>query len=106
MEIGGPMACAYLLGNNDHYTSHKFKTFFWRPFVREAMKPWETESSESYENTDEKLVLLKSQGQYIGISPVFDYIYRPKIYEHVTLYDWFRLSRKKSISQKKKKEEE
>ncbi|TDL15281.1 hypothetical protein BD410DRAFT_688330, partial [Rickenella mellea] len=103
MEIGEPMASAYILGHNDHYTSHKFKTFFWRPYVHETMKPWETESHESSISTDEKLVLLKSQGQYIGISPVLDYIHRPKINEHVTLYDWIRLSRKKSISQKRKK---
>jgi hypothetical protein len=24
LEIGGPMAALYLLGNPDHYTSHKF----------------------------------------------------------------------------------
>ncbi|TDL13768.1 hypothetical protein BD410DRAFT_678995, partial [Rickenella mellea] len=94
MEIGAPMACAYLLGNSDHYTSHKFKTFFWRPFIREAMKPWETDLPDLFVNPDEKLVLSKLQEKYIGISPVFDYVYRPKIFENVTLYDWFRLSRK------------
>ncbi|KAF8225924.1 hypothetical protein L208DRAFT_1304488 [Tricholoma matsutake] len=30
MEIGSPMACMYLLGNPDHYTSHKFVNFYWR----------------------------------------------------------------------------
>ncbi|KAF8577396.1 hypothetical protein K439DRAFT_1311272, partial [Ramaria rubella] len=36
MEIGAPMASAYLLEQPDHYTSHKFKPFYWMPFVREA----------------------------------------------------------------------
>ena len=28
MEIGGPIASMYLLKNPDHYTNHKFQTFF------------------------------------------------------------------------------
>jgi len=28
MEMGEPVACMYLLGHEDHYTSHSFKTFF------------------------------------------------------------------------------
>jgi len=106
MELGGPMCCAYLLGNGDHYTSHKFKTFFWRPFVTEAMKPWKVEESTNSMSTsdcDEKLILAKSRGQFIGLSIVSDYIYRPKIFENVSLYDWVRLSRKKRISASKTK---
>ena len=33
MEIGGPMAALYLLGNPDHYTSHKFVVVYWKNFV-------------------------------------------------------------------------
>ena len=33
MEIGGPMASMYLLKNPDHYTNHKFQTFYWPNFV-------------------------------------------------------------------------
>ncbi|KAF8585333.1 hypothetical protein K439DRAFT_1304286, partial [Ramaria rubella] len=33
MEIGAPMANAYLLEQPDHYTSHIFKPFYWMPFV-------------------------------------------------------------------------
>jgi len=35
-EIGAPMASLYLLGHDDHYTSHTFKSFFWKPYVNEA----------------------------------------------------------------------
>ncbi|KIJ22997.1 hypothetical protein M422DRAFT_86308, partial [Sphaerobolus stellatus SS14] len=34
MEVGSPMACAYLLNHPDHYTSHKFRPFYWRQYVR------------------------------------------------------------------------
>ena len=37
LEIGGPMASMYLLGNPDHYTSHKFVVVHWRSFVNQAM---------------------------------------------------------------------
>ncbi|EDQ98366.1 uncharacterized protein LACBIDRAFT_303384 [Laccaria bicolor S238N-H82] len=43
MEIGGPMAALYLLGNPDHYTSHKFVVVYWKNFVREALKPFRSE---------------------------------------------------------------
>ncbi|KAF8573531.1 hypothetical protein K439DRAFT_1237440, partial [Ramaria rubella] len=40
MEIGAPMASAYLLEQPDHYTSHRFKPFYWMPFVRQAQSSW------------------------------------------------------------------
>ncbi|KAF6763375.1 hypothetical protein DFP72DRAFT_801048 [Ephemerocybe angulata] len=30
MEIGGPMAAMYLIGNPDHYSSHSFVSFYWK----------------------------------------------------------------------------
>ena len=36
-EIGGPMACMYLLGHPDHYTSHTFKTCYWYPYLKEGI---------------------------------------------------------------------
>ena len=36
-EMGAPMISMYLLGNPDHYTDHKFVTFYWQPFVHEAV---------------------------------------------------------------------
>ncbi|KAJ7161111.1 hypothetical protein C8R46DRAFT_865460, partial [Mycena filopes] len=32
MEIGSPMASMYLLGNPDHYASHQYVPFAWRPY--------------------------------------------------------------------------
>ena len=35
LEIGGPMASLYLLGNPDHYTNQKFVVFYWKSYVTE-----------------------------------------------------------------------
>ncbi|EKM49194.1 uncharacterized protein PHACADRAFT_54128, partial [Phanerochaete carnosa HHB-10118-sp] len=37
-EIGGPMACMYLLDYPDHYTSNLFQRFYWRSYVNEVRK--------------------------------------------------------------------
>jgi hypothetical protein len=36
-EIGGPMALLYLLGNPDHYASHKLVTVYWKNSVQEIL---------------------------------------------------------------------
>ena len=40
MEMGNPMICMYILGNPDHYKSHKFRVFYWTLFVNVARSPW------------------------------------------------------------------
>jgi hypothetical protein len=92
MEIGGPMASLYILGNPDHYTDHKFVPFYWRGYVKEALNAWiEVQESEKVADLDDlqdKVVINKSQGQFIGLSKVNDYVYRPSAYDQVSLYDW------------------
>ncbi|EDQ99792.1 uncharacterized protein LACBIDRAFT_315140 [Laccaria bicolor S238N-H82] len=105
MEIGSPMASLYLLGNPDHYTSHKFTLFYWKIYVREAWNAWldtENNTTESF-NTEhkdapDKAILQKYDGTYIGISSVYDYIYRPTAYEHMSLYDWIHKAKKEKCS--------
>ncbi|KAF8587812.1 hypothetical protein K439DRAFT_1645745 [Ramaria rubella] len=65
MEIGAPMASAYLLEQPDHYTSHKFKPFYWMPF-----------------------------GSYAAFSVVSDYTLTPDFYDDITVYDWMRCAHK------------
>src|SRR5258708_18578695 len=36
LEIGGPMASLYLLGNPDHYTNQNFIVFYWKSYVTEG----------------------------------------------------------------------
>ena len=99
LEIGGPMASLYLLGNPDHYTSHEFTPVYWKNYVREVLKPWRSE--EDLENLlPEKLVVQKTDGKYVGFSSVHDYMYRPKIYEDKTLYEWVQMASRVKVSKR------
>ncbi|KAI0083664.1 hypothetical protein BDY19DRAFT_899978, partial [Irpex rosettiformis] len=64
----------YLLNHPDHYTSHTFQRFYWKPYVNE------------------------NKNGFVGISPVLDYIYRPEKYENVSLYNWIRTVNKTKIN--------
>jgi hypothetical protein len=97
LEMGAPMISMYLLQNPDHYTSHKFIPFYWKSFVTEARKHWH-HSEESFE--PDKIALMKKKGKIIGLSPVFDYIYRSSDLEEMNLYEWIRRCERKKISKK------
>ncbi|PBK59986.1 hypothetical protein ARMSODRAFT_845549, partial [Armillaria solidipes] len=63
-KLSSPMICSYLLNLPDHYTNHKFTTFYWKSFVK---------------------------GMIMGVSPVEDYIHHPPELESWSLYDWICL---------------
>ena len=90
MEICGPMASLYLLGNPDHYTSHKFIIFYWKSYVAEVLNAWKdaTDIVPEANKHSQKVVLNKQQGQYVGLSTVHNYMLQPTLYENVTLYNW------------------
>ncbi|RXW13797.1 hypothetical protein EST38_g12057 [Candolleomyces aberdarensis] len=48
VEIGGPMASLYLLGNPDRYASHSFVPLYWRQYVGSVMRTWEAALSSAY----------------------------------------------------------
>jgi len=54
--IGGPMASLYLLKHPDHYTSHKFKTFYWKSYVQVVHSVWATEDDDIYKDTDKVVI--------------------------------------------------
>ena len=87
LEIGSPMASMYLLGNPDHYTSHKFVNFYWRSFVREARSVFST-PLEEIDDMPEKVMLNKNKGKFVALSRVHGYIYRPSGFGSINLYDW------------------
>ncbi|THU80927.1 hypothetical protein K435DRAFT_581596, partial [Dendrothele bispora CBS 962.96] len=74
-----------LLDNPDHYTSHKFKPFYWSSYVTEVQKAWDTELEK-----DNKVVLIRKNGRIFGLSRVYDYVYRPSELDDMSLYDWIR----------------
>ena len=93
-EMGGPMVCMYLLDQPDHYTSHKFVCLYWKAYVKEVQKAWDCEQNAS---ENDKVTLIKVKGRIVGISPVYDYIYRPIELENLCLYDWIRRCERKRL---------
>jgi hypothetical protein len=99
-EMGAPMVCMYLLGNPDHYTNHTFVPFYWHTFVLEAQRPW-NEVDESIHK--DKVTLIKTRKQIIGLSPVHDYIYRPTEFNDMNLYQWVLQCKRMKYKQRQKK---
>ena len=87
LEIGAPLASLYLLQNPDHYTDHCFIPFYWTSYVHEARKVWHEDDAKLVEEND-LLLLRRSKNLLSGVTPVFDYIYRPLVCEDICLYDW------------------
>jgi hypothetical protein len=88
LEIGAPMASLYLLGNPDHYTNQNFVVFYWKSYVTEVLKAWKQDSNAQ----SDKVVLLKNtDGEFIGLSTVDDYMYRPYELSDKSLYEWIQI---------------
>ncbi|KAF8874672.1 hypothetical protein BD779DRAFT_1450793, partial [Infundibulicybe gibba] len=90
MEMGSPMVCMYLLGHPDHYKSHEFALFYWQSYVREARRFWHEDDIHCEMMAPDKVALIKRHGRIVGLSPVYDYIYRPVELSDMCLYDWIR----------------
>ena len=94
LEMGAPMVCMYLLDNPDHYTGHNFVPFYWETFVKEAQSAWD---SNSIKREEQKVTIIKQRGKIIGLSPVYDYMYRPTEIQNMCLYDWIRRCERKTF---------
>ena len=82
------MASLYLLGNPDHYTNHNFVVFYWKSYVTEVLKAW----NQSSDVLSDKVILLKNDdGEFVGLSTVDDYIYRPYELSDKSLYEWIQI---------------
>ncbi|KAJ7914030.1 hypothetical protein B0H13DRAFT_1519483, partial [Mycena leptocephala] len=107
MEIGSPMASMYILGNPDHYCSHKYVNFPWRSYVTFVKNHWyktELSTEESEDTADDLLTIRKQNGSYVAFSVVDDYRFRPLAYENVSLYEWVQCSEKKVRSRRERQE--
>ncbi|EJD35468.1 hypothetical protein AURDEDRAFT_75282 [Auricularia subglabra TFB-10046 SS5] len=104
-EIGAPMAASYLLDLPDHYTSHEFKTIYWRGFVSEVLSCFPDASADrlddvpTYNAADYNVFVsrgsdINGKPRLVPVSPVMDYMMRPVEHENYCLYDWIRLSNK------------
>jgi Helitron helicase-like domain at N-terminus/PIF1-like helicase len=101
MEIGAPMASMYLLNNPDHYTNHRFATFYWKSYVIETRNAWEPAKGD---NCEEKVTLIKRRDRIFGITPVTDYTCRHEELAGMCLYDWMRRCKREKLVKKKKTE--
>ncbi|KAJ7138716.1 hypothetical protein C8R43DRAFT_893192, partial [Mycena crocata] len=98
LEIGSPMASMYILGNPDHYASHDYVPFAWRPFTQYIRSFWvaHLDVEEDTKMDDEEKIPIGRQGSnFVPTTKVDDYRYRPMIYNNVTLYEWVQCSQKK-----------
>ncbi|KAJ7121783.1 hypothetical protein C8R43DRAFT_1241439 [Mycena crocata] len=101
LEIGSPMASMYILGNPDHYASHEYVPFAWRPFVQFIRSFWVAhldigDRDDDEQNDDEERIPIGRQGSnFVPSTKVDDYRYRPVVYNNVTLYEWIQCSQKK-----------
>ncbi|TEB19407.1 hypothetical protein FA13DRAFT_1604589, partial [Coprinellus micaceus] len=104
VEIGGPMAAMYLLGNPDHYSSHSFVSLYWRSFVLYVMREWsDSEETHNDQGEDEDTVMLeRGYGRILSKSSVDDYVMRPVELSGVCLYDWTQCSSRRSVKGLKK----
>ncbi|KAJ7811194.1 hypothetical protein B0H13DRAFT_1666961 [Mycena leptocephala] len=97
MEIGSPMASLYLLGNPDHYASHKYVTFPWRPYVQ-FVRTLATGRIWKASDDEEHVPIGRLDGKYVPASGVDDYRYRPAIYSVLPCSSGFNAREKKTIS--------
>ncbi|KAF8416921.1 hypothetical protein L210DRAFT_812147, partial [Boletus edulis BED1] len=98
LEVGAPMASLYLLQHPDHYTSHRFVSFYWTSYINEVKKAWNND--DMMESNEDSLILSRMKNKIVGVSVVFDYTFRPHEHDHICLYDWIRQFECVSMSKK------
>ncbi|KAI5821523.1 hypothetical protein K523DRAFT_197780, partial [Schizophyllum commune Tattone D] len=98
MELGAPMVAMYLLGHPDHYSSHRFRPFYWTTFYHHIHQFW------THGETDEKVLLMRKKGRIIGISEAQNYIFRAHALGHLKLYDFMLLCEREQIPKPGNKE--
>ncbi|KAL1692700.1 hypothetical protein GGG16DRAFT_50766 [Schizophyllum commune] len=101
MELGGPIVAMYLLGNPDHYASHRFKPFFWHTYFRQIKLYWQG-NSEGY--GEESVLLVKKKGAVVGVSEAQNYTYRGDALENYNLYSFMLNCERVSLPKRQKKE--
>ncbi|KAL1725817.1 hypothetical protein EV714DRAFT_287681 [Schizophyllum commune] len=91
MELGAPMIAMYLLGHPDHYTSHRFRPFFWRTYYNQIHRFWTGLEAE------EKVMVVRKKGHIVGISESQNYVFRAAELGHLKLYDFMLLCERVKI---------
>ncbi|KZT09970.1 uncharacterized protein LAESUDRAFT_645233 [Laetiporus sulphureus 93-53] len=93
VEIGGPMACLYLLKHKDHYTNYTFNVCMWKSFIKQVCTAWDDDKQTgetkifTVPEPPKKVILTQTRGKFVALSAVDNYIYKPSIFEGTCLYD-------------------
>ncbi|KAI0337783.1 hypothetical protein BDW22DRAFT_1301228, partial [Trametopsis cervina] len=88
-ESPGPMTCALLLGQPDHYTPESFRVCYWWPFAKYVENTAFCIATDSAsQNTQEKVILSCKDGRIIARNQIQDYILRPTEHQCLSLYDF------------------
>jgi hypothetical protein len=105
MEIGSPMASMYVLGHPDHYASHIYVPFYWKSYVSHVKRYWASDDITQNDSTiiEERVTIDRQNGKIVAGSLVDDYIYRPVIFERVTLYEWIQCANKQARTAQERK---
>ncbi|KAI1797625.1 hypothetical protein LXA43DRAFT_877071, partial [Ganoderma leucocontextum] len=105
MEIGGPQACAYLLGHPDRYTDQTFKVFYWHSYCRKVLSDvanvLDIDVDADLDLPDNDHILLgRSPDGVVERSKVDDYVFRPSEFASWSLYDYLRFTDIRKLRQR------
>ena len=65
--------------------------------MREVQSVWRSSDDTSAEGED-IVIISKKDDDYVAVSSVDNYIYRPEKYAHISLYDWNCLAIKNKMN--------
>jgi hypothetical protein len=102
-EVGGPLVAAYMLGNGDHYTNRAFQSFYWKVFANNVESHFVHQHqgmSHFVPDPNESVELANVDGSILSVSLHTDWVFRPLSLQDMCLYDFARIVRKKSLSNK------
>ncbi|OJT04379.1 hypothetical protein TRAPUB_4922, partial [Trametes pubescens] len=99
-EIGGPAVSAYLLGQPDHYTSEKFRVFYWYAYVQHFLNSSSELTDTTLDHPDDRVLLGMTTDGVVVMNKVNDYVFRPPCFQHQSLYDFMRLSDVRKLSER------
>jgi hypothetical protein len=102
-QLGGPLIAAFMLEHGDHYKNRKFQSFFWKSFVDYVAKTFDTvytrnEWDQGMDHEQEGSALLTEvSGSIRTVRSLDDWIHRPTSLEHMSLYEYTRIIRKRAL---------
>ncbi|KAI0341025.1 hypothetical protein BDW22DRAFT_1304745, partial [Trametopsis cervina] len=100
-ESPGPMTCAHLLGQPDHYTPETFRVFYWWPFTKYVEDTgFCTDEQRAASAGNERVVLSFQKGKIVGRNQIQDYVHRPLAFENHSLYEFLCTTVVKKLTKK------